>query len=91
MATSSPHHDRLQRYTAGLEVHLDQATQTKIKRFVATFRRSSSAVLRHLLPWSLTDGQGWTLDRGRAVAPARRVFLRLAPELRRQRRGTLRP
>jgi hypothetical protein len=49
MATSSTHHDHTQRYTARLEMHLDQATQTKIERFVTTFRRSRSAVLRHLL------------------------------------------
>jgi hypothetical protein len=34
------------RYTARLEVHLDQATQTTITRFVTVFRRSRAAVLR---------------------------------------------
>jgi hypothetical protein len=73
--------DRPQHYTARLEVHLDQATQTTIARFVTAFRRRS-AVLRHVLEWGLTHGQGWTLDRHRPLGRAQRVSLRLEPELR---------
>jgi hypothetical protein len=75
-------HDRPQHYTARLEVHLDAAPQTKITRFVTAFRCSRSAVLRHVLEWGLDQRQGWTLDRHRPPGRARRVFLRLEPELR---------
>ena len=75
-------HDRPQRYTARLEVHLDQATQTKITRFVTAFHRRRSVVLRQVLEWGLTHGQGWTIDRHRPSGRAQRVFLRLEPELR---------
>jgi hypothetical protein len=78
----STRHDRPQRYTARLEVHLDQATQTTIKRFVTAFRRSRAAVLRQVLEWGLTHGQGWTLDRHRPLSRAQRVSLRLEPEQR---------
>ena len=72
--------DRPQRYTARLEVHLDQATQTTITRFVTAFRRRS-AVLRQVLEWGLTHGQGWQVDRHRPSGRAERVSLRLEPEL----------
>jgi hypothetical protein len=75
-------HDRPQRYTARLEVHLDQVTQTTITRFVTAFRRRRSAVLRQVLEWGLTHGQGWTIDRHQPAGRAQRVFLRLEPELR---------
>ena len=58
MATSSTQRDRPQRYTARLEVHLDQATQTTITRFFTVFRRSRAAVLRQVLGWRLGHGQG---------------------------------
>jgi predicted transcriptional regulator len=74
--------DRPQRYTARLEVHLDQATQTTITRFVTVFRRSRAAVLRHVLEWGLTQGQGWTIDRHRPSGRTQRASLRLEPELR---------
>jgi hypothetical protein len=82
MATSSPRRDRPQWYTARLEVHLDQATQTTITRFVTAFRRRQSVVLRHVLDWGLSHGQGWTIDRGRPPGRAQRVSLRLEPERR---------
>ena len=50
-------HDRPQRYTARLEVHLDQGTQKKITRFVTAFR-PRSVVLRQILEWGLSHGQG---------------------------------
>jgi predicted transcriptional regulator len=75
------HRDRPQRYTARLEVHLDQATQTTITRFVTAFRRRS-VVLRHVLEWGLSHGQGWKIDRSRPAGRAQRVSLRLEPELR---------
>jgi hypothetical protein len=74
--------DRPQRYTARLAVHLDQATQTTITRFVTAFRRCRSVVLRQVLQWGLTHGQGWEVDRSRPSGRAQRVFLRLEPELR---------
>jgi predicted transcriptional regulator len=74
--------DRPQRYTTRLEVHLDQATQTKITRFVTAFRHRQSAVLRHALEWGLTHGQGWTIDHHRPSGRAQRVFPRLESELR---------
>jgi hypothetical protein len=43
--------ERPQRYTARLEVHLDQAAQAQITRFVTAFRRRQSVVLRHVLDW----------------------------------------
>jgi predicted transcriptional regulator len=82
MATSSPRRDRPRRYTGWLEVHLDAGAQTKIARFVTAFGRRQSVVLRHVLEWGLTRGQGWKIDPGRTPGPARRVFLRLEPELR---------
>src|SRR5262249_52679400 len=75
-------HDRPQRYIARLEVHLDQATQTKLTRFVTAFRRRQSAVLRQVLEWGLDHGQGWMLDRDGPSGRAGRVFLRLEPEHR---------
>jgi predicted transcriptional regulator len=74
--------DRPQHYTARLEVHLDQATQTTITRFVTAFRRRRSVVLRQVLQWGLSHGQGWRLDRSRPLGRAQRVSLRLEPELR---------
>jgi hypothetical protein len=82
MATSATHRDRPQRYTARLEVYLDPATQTKITRFVTAIHRRRSAVLRHVLEWSLSHGQGWKIDRSRPLGRAQRVFLRLEPERR---------
>jgi hypothetical protein len=82
MATFSTRRDRPQRYTARLEVHLDQVTQTTITRFVTAFRRSRAVVLRHVLEWGLTHGQGWTIDRHRPVGRAARIILRLEPERR---------
>src|SRR5262245_56470557 len=75
-------HDRPQRYTTRLEVHLDAGTQSKITRFVTAFRRRQSVVLRQVLEWGLDHGHGWMLDRHRLRGRARRVFLRLEPELR---------
>jgi predicted transcriptional regulator len=72
------------RYQARLEVHLDQATQRKIKALVTAFRRHRSSVLRHVLQWGLDHGQGWTLDRHRPRGWAHRVSLRIEPELRQQ-------
>jgi hypothetical protein len=83
MARAATSRDRPQRDTARLEVHLDQATQTKITRLVTTFRRRS-AVLRHLLPWGLGHGHGWAIDHRRPPGRAQRVFLRLEPEVRAQ-------
>jgi predicted transcriptional regulator len=80
MATSSTRRDRPQRYTARLEVHLDPGTQAKVKRLVTAFRRSWSEVIRHVLQWGLSHGQGWQVDRGRRPAP-HHSFLRLEPEL----------
>jgi hypothetical protein len=83
MATSSTRRDRPQRCTARLEVHLDPGTQTKIMRFVSVFRRRQSVVLRHVLQWGLSHGQGWQVDRGHRPAP-HHSFLRLEPEVRQQ-------
>jgi hypothetical protein len=77
-------HDRPQRYTARLEVHLDAGTQTKIRRFVTAFRRRRSAVQRQVLEWGLSRGQGWKLDPSPAPGRAQRVPLRLEPERREQ-------
>jgi len=44
----STRRDRQQGYTTRLELHLDQATQTTITRFVTAFRQSRAAVLRHV-------------------------------------------
>jgi predicted transcriptional regulator len=82
MATFSTRHDRPQRYTARLKVHLDQATQTKITRSVTALRRSRSAVLRQVLEWGLRHGQGWKIDRSRPPGRAQRTSLRLEPERR---------
>jgi predicted transcriptional regulator len=69
---------------ARLEVHLDEETQRKLTRFVTAFGRSRSAVLRHVLEWGLSHGQGWKIDRRRPPAKAQRIFLRIEPERRQQ-------
>jgi hypothetical protein len=69
------------RYHARLEVQLDAGTQTKIARFVTAFRRRS-VVLRQVLEWGLSHGQGWQVDRHRPPGRAQHVSLRLEPERR---------
>jgi predicted transcriptional regulator len=49
---------------------------------VTAFRCRRSAVLRQVLEWGLTHGQGWKIDRSRPPSRAQRVFLRLEPEVR---------
>jgi predicted transcriptional regulator len=71
------------RYHASLEVHLDAGTHRKLMHFVTAFRRSQSEVIRQVLQWGLTHGQGWQLDRGRRPAP-HHIVVRLEPELRHQ-------
>lgn len=71
------------RYHASLEVHLDAETHKKLTRFVTAFRRSQSEVIRQVLPWGLTHGQSWQVDRGRRPAP-HHIVVRLEPELRQQ-------
>src|SRR5919197_4628291 len=68
------------RYTARLEVHLDQRTQTTITPFITAFRRRQSMVLRHVLDWRLSHGQGWKIDRSRPLGRAEHASLRLEPE-----------
>jgi hypothetical protein len=60
-------HDRPQRYTVRLEVHLDAGTQAQITRFMTAFRRCRSAVLRQVLEWGLTR----TVRDGESAAGAR--------------------
>jgi hypothetical protein len=61
-------------------VHLDQRTQTTITPFITAFRRRQSMVLRHVLDWRLSHGQGWKIDRSRPLGRAEHASLRLEPE-----------
>jgi hypothetical protein len=63
---------------------VDSVTHRTLKDLLTAFRRSWSEVLRHLLQWSLTHGQGWKLDDGPVPGPAHRIFLRIEPQVRQQ-------
>jgi hypothetical protein len=47
------------RYQARLEAE----THAKLEELAAAFHRKRSAILRHAMPWGLTQTRGWTVDR----------------------------
>ena len=67
------------RYQARLEAE----THAKLEELAAAFHRTRSAILRHAMPWGLTQTRGWTVDRA-VPGTVRTVGMLLEPELLQQ-------
>lgn len=65
------------------QARLDAETHAKLEELAAAFHRKRSAILRHAMPWGLTQTRGWTVDRA-VPGTVRTVGMRLEPELLQQ-------
>jgi predicted transcriptional regulator len=65
------------------QARLDAETHAKLEELAAAFHRKRSAILRHAMPWGLTQTQGWTVDRA-VPGTVRTVGMLLEPELLQQ-------
>ena len=65
------------------QARLDAETQAKLEELAVAFHRKRSAILRHAMPWGLTQTQGWTVDRA-VPSTVRTVGMLLEPELLQQ-------
>jgi predicted transcriptional regulator len=65
------------------QARLDAETHTKLEELAAAFHRTRSAILRHAMPWGLTQTRGWTVDRA-VPGTVRTVGMLLEPELLQQ-------
>jgi len=65
------------------QAHLDAETHAKLEERAAAFHRKRSAILRHAMPWGLTQTRGWTVDRA-VPGTVRTVGMLLEPELLQQ-------
>ena len=50
------------RYRVRHQAPLDAATHAKLEELARTFHRKRSAILRSVMPWGLTQTQGWTVE-----------------------------
>jgi predicted DNA-binding protein len=71
------------RYSVRYQARLDAETHAKLEELAATFHRKRSAILRHVMPWGLTQTRGWTVDRA-VPGTVRTVGMLLEPELLQQ-------
>jgi predicted transcriptional regulator len=71
------------RYSVRYQARLDAETHAKLEELAAAFHRKRSAILRHAMPWGLTQTRGWTVDRA-VPGTVRPVGMLLAPELLQQ-------
>ena len=53
---------RAWRASARHQARLDAETSAKLTALVRTFRRTRSAILRHVMQWGLTQTRRWTID-----------------------------
>ena len=65
------------------QARLAAETHAKLAELAAAFHRTRSAILRHAMPWGLTQTRGWTVDRA-VPGMVRTVGMRLEPELLQQ-------
>jgi hypothetical protein len=65
------------------QARLDAETHAKLEELAAAFHRTRSAILRHAMPWGLTQTRGWTVDRA-VPGTVRTVGMLLEPELLQQ-------
>jgi predicted transcriptional regulator len=65
------------------QARLDAETHAKLEELAAAFHRKRSAILRHTMPWGLTQTRGWTVDRA-VPGTVRTVGMLLDPELLQQ-------
>ena len=65
------------------QARLDAETHAKLAELTAAFHRKRSAILRHAMPWGLTQTRGWTVDRA-VPSTGRTVGMLLEPELLQQ-------
>jgi predicted transcriptional regulator len=65
------------------QARLDAETHAKLEELAAAFHRKRSAILRHAMPWGLTQTRGWTVDRA-VPGTVRTVGMLLEPELLQQ-------
>jgi predicted transcriptional regulator len=78
----APHHRHV-RYSVRHQARLDAETHAKLEELAAAFHRKRSAILRHAMPWGLTQTQGWTVDRA-VPGTVRTVGMLPEPELLQQ-------
>jgi predicted transcriptional regulator len=65
------------------QARLDAETHAKLEELAAAFHRTRSAILRHAMPWGLTQTRGWTIDRA-VPGTVRTVGMLLESELLQQ-------
>jgi predicted transcriptional regulator len=71
------------RYSVRYQARLDAETHAKLAELAAAFHRKRSAILRHAMPWGLTQTRRWTIDMA-VPGMVRTVGMLLEPELLQQ-------